>query len=271
VALARAVHGLPGLTLRGIMGIPEPTDDAAAQRRQFRVLRECFDTCRAAGLPVDTLSMGMSAISTRPLRKARPKFASARRFSEGATDDRDIHWRRQHGDRADRRKHRDGYSASGIRVVEPIPAQRDALAAKFAGIGVFPATSAAAIEAADAVVLAVKPQQMRAAARTLAPHVAHVGVVVAILRGHARGSSSHDEPRQHVSSHARQHHTSWPITMMISGERSSAPTGAAGMSRRTGRRKETSAHQQAGERAVGCNPDRIACTNTTTIKSHSAP
>jgi pyridoxal phosphate enzyme (YggS family) len=61
VALARAVHGLPGLTLRGIMGIPEPTDDPAAQRRQFRVLRECFDACLTAGLPVDTLSMGMSA------------------------------------------------------------------------------------------------------------------------------------------------------------------------------------------------------------------
>jgi pyrroline-5-carboxylate reductase len=76
-----------------------------------------------------------------------------------------------------------GTSASGIRVVEPLPAQRDALAAKFAGIDVFPATSAAAIEAADAVVLAVKPQQMRAAARTLAPLVAHVGVVVTIAAG----------------------------------------------------------------------------------------
>ena len=61
MALARAVHGLPGLTLRGIMGIPEPTQDRATQRRQFRVLRECFDACLTAGLPVDTLSMGMSA------------------------------------------------------------------------------------------------------------------------------------------------------------------------------------------------------------------
>ena len=61
VALARAVHRLPGLTLRGIMGIPEPTQDRTEQRRQFRVLRECFDACRAADLPVDTLSMGMSA------------------------------------------------------------------------------------------------------------------------------------------------------------------------------------------------------------------
>ena len=61
VALGTTVAGLPGLRLRGIMGIPEPTDDAALRRARFRVLRECFDACRAAGLPVDTLSMGMSA------------------------------------------------------------------------------------------------------------------------------------------------------------------------------------------------------------------
>jgi pyridoxal phosphate enzyme (YggS family) len=61
VALARAVATLPGLTLRGLMGIPQPTDDDKTQRRQFALLRECFEACRAAGLAVDTLSMGMSA------------------------------------------------------------------------------------------------------------------------------------------------------------------------------------------------------------------
>ena len=60
VALAADVARLPRLTLRGIMGIPEPTGDEAVLRRQFGVLRACFDGCRAAGLPVDTLSMGMS-------------------------------------------------------------------------------------------------------------------------------------------------------------------------------------------------------------------
>ena len=59
--LAQAVAGLPGLKVRGIMGIPEPTADAGLRRAQFRVLRGCFDACRATGLPVDTLSMGMSA------------------------------------------------------------------------------------------------------------------------------------------------------------------------------------------------------------------
>jgi len=61
VTLAKAVSVLPRLRLRGIMGIPEPTGDAGRLRAQFRVLRECLDACRAAGLPVDTLSMGMSA------------------------------------------------------------------------------------------------------------------------------------------------------------------------------------------------------------------
>ncbi|TMH68453.1 MAG: YggS family pyridoxal phosphate-dependent enzyme [Betaproteobacteria bacterium] len=61
LALARDVHRLPRLTLRGIMGIPEATDDVGRQRQQFGILRDCFDACWAAGLPVDTLSMGMSA------------------------------------------------------------------------------------------------------------------------------------------------------------------------------------------------------------------
>ena len=61
VPLAKAVAALPRLKLRGIMGIPEPTEDAIRRRAQFRVLRECLDGCRAAGLAADTLSMGMSA------------------------------------------------------------------------------------------------------------------------------------------------------------------------------------------------------------------
>ena len=59
-ALCRAVATLPNLRLRGLMGIPEPTDDPLAQRAAFRCLREIYETLRAAGLPLDTLSMGMS-------------------------------------------------------------------------------------------------------------------------------------------------------------------------------------------------------------------
>jgi pyridoxal phosphate enzyme (YggS family) len=61
LALAQAVAALPRLRLRGIMGIPAPTADVARQRTQFRALHACFARCVAAGLPVDTLSMGMSA------------------------------------------------------------------------------------------------------------------------------------------------------------------------------------------------------------------
>ncbi|KAB2927482.1 MAG: YggS family pyridoxal phosphate-dependent enzyme [Dechloromonas sp.] len=60
MALCQAVSALPGLCLRGLMAIPEPADDEAAQRAPFRRLRELYDQLRAAGLPLDTLSMGMS-------------------------------------------------------------------------------------------------------------------------------------------------------------------------------------------------------------------
>lgn len=60
LALAKEVAELPRLRLRGIMGIPAPADDVAQQRAQFRRLRQCFEQFRAAGLAVDTLSMGMS-------------------------------------------------------------------------------------------------------------------------------------------------------------------------------------------------------------------
>lgn len=60
-ALARAVAGLPGLRLRGLMSIPEPVQGLDAQRAPHRVLRQLFDTLVQQGLALDTLSMGMSA------------------------------------------------------------------------------------------------------------------------------------------------------------------------------------------------------------------
>jgi uncharacterized pyridoxal phosphate-containing UPF0001 family protein len=54
------VAALPGLRLRGVMGIPAPSDDPVRQRAEFARLRACFEACRSAGLAVDTLSMGMS-------------------------------------------------------------------------------------------------------------------------------------------------------------------------------------------------------------------
>ena len=59
--VALAVAALPRLTLRGLMAIPEPAGDFEAQRRPHRALRELFEALQAEGLPLDTLSMGMSA------------------------------------------------------------------------------------------------------------------------------------------------------------------------------------------------------------------
>ena len=59
-ALARAVAVLPSLRLRGIMTIPEPADGFAAQLAVHLQARRLFDELVATGLPLDTLSMGMS-------------------------------------------------------------------------------------------------------------------------------------------------------------------------------------------------------------------
>ncbi|MBD9677449.1 YggS family pyridoxal phosphate-dependent enzyme [Pseudomonas sp. PDM18] len=56
-ALAQTVAQLPHLKLRGLMAIPEPTEDVAAQHAAFARLRELM---QALNLGLDTLSMGMS-------------------------------------------------------------------------------------------------------------------------------------------------------------------------------------------------------------------
>ena len=61
-ALARAVAALPRLRLRGLMAVPEPTDDPQRQRAPLAAMKALFDEQRAAGFADwDTLSMGMSA------------------------------------------------------------------------------------------------------------------------------------------------------------------------------------------------------------------
>lgn len=60
-ALAHAVSQLPGLRLRGLMSIPEPTDDPALQAAPHRALRQLFLQLQQEELDLDTLSMGMSA------------------------------------------------------------------------------------------------------------------------------------------------------------------------------------------------------------------
>ncbi|HEX2604655.1 MAG TPA: YggS family pyridoxal phosphate-dependent enzyme [Oxalicibacterium sp.] len=61
VPLANAIAQLPRIRLRGLMAIPEPEQDVARQREPFRQLRVLYEYLRAEGLPLDTLSIGMSA------------------------------------------------------------------------------------------------------------------------------------------------------------------------------------------------------------------
>ncbi|HMT17108.1 MAG TPA: YggS family pyridoxal phosphate-dependent enzyme [Ottowia sp.] len=60
LALAQAVAALPRLRLRGLMTIPDPAPDFEAARAVHESARALFDLLNAAGLGLDTLSMGMS-------------------------------------------------------------------------------------------------------------------------------------------------------------------------------------------------------------------
>ncbi len=59
-ALAHGLAALPNLRLRGLMAIPEPTDDMVLARQRFAALRRLRDALNREGLALDTLSMGMS-------------------------------------------------------------------------------------------------------------------------------------------------------------------------------------------------------------------
>jgi PLP dependent protein len=59
-SLAQAVSRLPRLQLRGLMTVPEPTEDRQLQLERFRTLQRLADALNVAGLGLDTLSMGMS-------------------------------------------------------------------------------------------------------------------------------------------------------------------------------------------------------------------
>ena len=59
-ALAAAVAVMPRLTLRGLMVLPEATDDPARQREPFARLRRLLEELRREHPQLDTLSMGMS-------------------------------------------------------------------------------------------------------------------------------------------------------------------------------------------------------------------
>ncbi|AGX87683.1 YggS family pyridoxal phosphate-dependent enzyme [Candidatus Symbiobacter mobilis] len=60
-ALAREIAALPRLRLRGLMCIPDPVDDATGQVAVFARATALWESLRAQGWELDTLSMGMSA------------------------------------------------------------------------------------------------------------------------------------------------------------------------------------------------------------------
>jgi PLP dependent protein len=60
LSLAREVRAMPGLRLRGLMGMARHTMERSEQRAQFAVLARTRDEIASAGIALDTLSMGMS-------------------------------------------------------------------------------------------------------------------------------------------------------------------------------------------------------------------
>ena len=62
LTLAKHIENLPHLRMRGLMAIPEPTDDVAQQEQTFCQMKTLFEQLQQA-LPnaqIDTLSMGMT-------------------------------------------------------------------------------------------------------------------------------------------------------------------------------------------------------------------
>jgi len=59
--LAAACSELPNIRLRGLMCLPAIQEEFEAQRRPFAKLRELAEAMRQSGVPIDTLSMGMTA------------------------------------------------------------------------------------------------------------------------------------------------------------------------------------------------------------------
>lgn len=60
-ALADLILTLPNLCLRGLMAIPEPTEDDERKRQPLRAMKALFDAMKNEGYPLDVLSMGMSS------------------------------------------------------------------------------------------------------------------------------------------------------------------------------------------------------------------
>lgn len=60
LALAREISALPRIKLRGLMTLPTRASEFEQQRLPFRALHSLFENIIQQGIPLDTLSMGMS-------------------------------------------------------------------------------------------------------------------------------------------------------------------------------------------------------------------
>jgi pyridoxal phosphate enzyme (YggS family) len=60
IEFAQNMAALKRLNLRGLMAIPEATDDKQLQRQRFAQLRALYLQVQAVAPTIDTLSMGMS-------------------------------------------------------------------------------------------------------------------------------------------------------------------------------------------------------------------
>ena len=58
--LAKQISELPKIRIRGLMAIPEATDDVDIQKDRFRHVRSLFEEIKQVVPSLDTLSMGMS-------------------------------------------------------------------------------------------------------------------------------------------------------------------------------------------------------------------
>ncbi len=67
IELCKHISGLPNLLLRGLMSIPEPTDDVVQQKQAHHELRQLLKILKSSEeldqskMQLDTLSMGMSS------------------------------------------------------------------------------------------------------------------------------------------------------------------------------------------------------------------
>jgi len=76
-----------------------------------------------------------------------------------------------------------GVDEADLTVIDPSDAQRARLAARFPRVRLHASVSADALAQRAIAILAVKPQQMREVATSLAPHVGGIGVVLTIAAG----------------------------------------------------------------------------------------